>query len=367
MAQVGPFSDYLVGYLNLFKQQAGFDLYALSPQNEPVGPTSYNSCGYTAADYTALLLTLCPKMRAAGLSTRVYFADDIFGNFGGITAPTAGAIRSDTVTSNVASILSDHYSGGSDASSRPEYRSMGGAAKTMGKEAWNTEFGNGSDDWNGGAWANVRDMYSMLSLGYSGIVYWLLGPHTNASQADESVMYSLTPGPKARAIQAFARTIRPGAVRVRSVSTDSNNVRALAFRHDAQSKICVVLINNSSSQQTVSLAGSGLPASFSVNLTSPTSNYASMASAGPGNNINLPVKGILCLVGTAALSAERPSAPLLAAGVASVKAVRTYSLDGKLIRNTPSSRNAGAYCTVVRDDAGRATIHAQAGSWGGDR
>ena len=176
-------------------------------------------------------------------------------------------------------------------------------------------------------------------------------------------MYSLTPGPKARAIQPFARTIRPGAVRVRSVSSDSNNVRALAFRHDAQSKICVVLINNSSAQQTVSVAGSGLPATFSVNLTSPTSNYVSMPSAGPGTSINLPVKGILCLSGTAALTAQRPATPRCVAGSAGLRSVRTYSLDGKLLGSAPSGRAAGAYCTVAGDAAGRAMIHTGAGVW----
>jgi len=294
MSQVGAFTDYLVDYLKYFKTQVGYDLHALSPQNEPTITTEYNSCDYQPADLATVIKALAPKLTSNNLPTKILYADDIFGAFPSFLGTCLSEVNKDATAAAYPQILAGHY-GGNEIASRGEYRSYGRAAFNTGKKAWNSEFGNGSDSWDGGAWDNVRNMYYMLSYNYSGIVYWLLGPHTNSGQAEESVMWSNTWGPKARAIQPFARSIRPGARRVKTTCSNTN-IYTLAFFHPEKENFTVMLINNTGSQQSVSVTGNGIPSTYTKYITSPSQNYVQSGTAQLNQGIDLPVKGIVALI-----------------------------------------------------------------------
>jgi len=167
--QESALADYLVTYLQYYKEQVGRDLFALSPQNEPQIGTGYNSCPYWPAQLAEVIVALGPKVKTANLPTRVFFSDDICCWYDWNNQVQTG-IQGNRVADSVASIRAMHYAADDDNGSIQVFQQYGTGARQLGKQAWNTEFGNGSDSWDGAAWKNTKDMYYMLRYGFSGIV-----------------------------------------------------------------------------------------------------------------------------------------------------------------------------------------------------
>lgn len=289
-SKAGHYADYLVDYVKFFKQQVGTDLYALSPANEPQAEHFFNSCKYTPGELAQVIVPLCSKLKQAGLPTWVFFSDDLKGQYQYNRAVLGEMGKRDPNAVKTANIFAHHYGD----ESYLYYGGYGQAAVKYDARAWNTEFGNGPDSWDH-AWTNAQAMYQMLNVHYSAIVFWLIGPHTNGSQSTESVCYDLKMGPKAYQAKAFFRYIRPGAVRVEATS-DNDNILSLAFVHKDDKTLTVVMLNTSSSTQSVTVADDGgLPREWDVFLTGNGNNCVKKGTVAPGGSVSIPGKTIATL------------------------------------------------------------------------
>ena len=115
-------------------------------------------------------------------------------------------------------------------------------------------------------------------------VYWYSNDIVCTSQYDVSKNYY--------------RFVRPGAVHVESQS-DNSEVLALAFRHDGESTVTVLLINKADTDKTATLRISGgpVPSRFRVFRSSAGEHCNEVAPVGAGDAILLPASSVTTLYG----------------------------------------------------------------------
>jgi O-glycosyl hydrolase len=349
MSMVNEYADFLVAFLKQFKQTTGFDLYALSVQNEPTLAVYYNSCQYSASDMAATIVATAHKIKDAGLPTVIQFSDDVYCQQSYMSQELS-IIKQDSVANRIARFCSVHYGGGggNDAC----YKGYSTMANAAGKTAWNSEFGNGPHTWNM-AYQNARAFWDMLRDGFSAIVYWYL----SHNGSDEGVMINGKRGPKSNSLQMYARYIRPGAVRVECTSSDQS-VWSVAFTHDLQKTVTVLLLNTSSNSTTATVSGTSLPAQFDVIQASANQNCVSIGSAAPGATVNLSPQSITVLYnkpiggeipGTSVLHpaiGSTPRAERLA--VSSGNVTELYDVRGRSVLPGTVKGN-GVYFSIIHD------------------
>lgn len=290
MSKVDGFAKYLVDYCTYFKTQTGTELFSLCPQNEPiVAHGGYNQCKYSTTEYGIMAKAFGEKLAASGLSTKMHFADNVKGLGVSYTKEVAVEVAKSTAAQSVVWAYSTHY--GSPEHLKT-YVNYGNLAKQYGTTACNSEFGNGPNTWDH-AWQNAQTKLLMLRNGFSAIIYWLMGPHSNSAQLDESLMPDYKMGPKAYVAQAFFRYIRPGAYRVESTCSDPN-VQSVAFVHDTNRTVAIILMANSGSA-TVTVSGTGLPEEWDMYRTGSGNKCVKVGTVKPGQSIQLPAKTVVTL------------------------------------------------------------------------
>src|SRR5690606_28826216 len=82
-----------------------------------------------------------------------------------------------------------------------------------------------------------------------------------------NLMNGTTAGKKYYASKHFYRYIRPGAVRVKAESSDSDNIFITAYRHEGNDTHTIVIINSGTTDKVISVTGDDLPASFAMYRT----------------------------------------------------------------------------------------------------
>lgn len=102
-------------------------------------------------------------------------------------------------------------------------------------------------------------------------------------------------GPRFYVSKQFFRYLRPGAYKVGCISSDTNSVWALAYKHDTQQTVTVLLLNRSNTTQTVTLSGNDLPQSLDIFQSSPTQNCVNMGTIAAGGMVSLPPTSITTL------------------------------------------------------------------------
>ena len=377
MEKVAEVGEYLASFIPKIKNDIGVDLYALGPQNEPNLGTGYASCEYNPYEVGYLAQATAAAIARGGYSTKVHFSDD--SPWGGCWWPCLAydsvlskpdrATGFNSVLQNagmtadmnhIANTVSLHYrNGNTEESALTSYGSYAALAARTGKNIWNTEFGNGDDTWEQ-SWVNTTDMYHMINLGFSMIVYWLYGPHSNPAQIGEGLLLSYKRGPKGFGAQAFSRYIRPGYVRIKATPTDAG-MRTLAFTGDDGTAATVLLINNSGGQQEVTVNGTGLPGGpYALYRTGQGFNCVKETDYTMGQSLSIAPRQIVTLY-------FRPS-PISRTSLPAQSGLRSresgghrlYTLRGALVEQ---SHGPGIYVrsgATGASRAGRATVEFQA-------
>jgi glucuronoarabinoxylan endo-1,4-beta-xylanase len=345
------YTDYIITYIKNFKTLTGFDLYALSPGNEvQVYHGWFNGCKWDPVFLGDFIVALSKRITEEQLPTKIYVGDDLYNHFTYAKSVDDRIYAQHAVTKNVVRASAMHY--GPNGSDENVFRSYGALTSSRGRVAWNTEFGNGADTW-GDAWGKAKDILMMLRNNYGAIVYWLIGPHTNSAQLEESVMANDRPGPKAYTAKSFFRFIRPGAVRVGAAS-DDNTVWTVAFKHVVNGTYTVILLNNGSATANVTVAGTGLPPRFDMYRTGEGNNCVKVGTATAGTNIQVPVRTIVTLYGSeTVLTSPRNEKARKKLMVSKQVAHTLVGLDGRMVRDIRNAgMAAGIYFSVAIDDKG---------------
>jgi len=76
------FAQWLIDGIKMYKD-IGVDVYAISPQNEPLGAVPYNSCVYTPASYIEMLKIVDPRLKAVYPNVKIFGAEYMLENEGG--------------------------------------------------------------------------------------------------------------------------------------------------------------------------------------------------------------------------------------------------------------------------------------------
>jgi O-glycosyl hydrolase len=409
---IDSYGRYCVDYVRRFNTDMGYDLYALSPQNEPQLCTGYNSMCPSPELMGRIVVGVANQFKQANLPCWIHYADGIPWGAMDWQGVVVQAVDSNRIADSIADIMSMHYSEGGPVSAttvskNDEYFgclwnfAQGGIgcqgwqhhrSMNIGKKSrmWNTEFGGQFDSWTetygaeggsqaGGAWTFATNLFMCLKYNFNAVVYWQLSEPGGANPPAANDHYVLfhtpangassvsVPGPLFRVAQTVYRHVRPGAMKVECTSSDSANVWAVAYRQATQNTVTIVLLNRSSSQQTVTLAGNGLPASMDIYQTSPSQNHVKVGTVGPTGTVTLPVKSIttLCNIPTVSVRPVAPSDSRAARTLTDQKRTAVvFGLSGRQVgvANEQNRLRAGMYFTSSSDGRGlKPIVHAVAG------
>ena len=186
-----------------------------------------------------------------------------------------------------------------DLGDAPGWSTMYNECHKYGKELWMTETsGYWGNIWHNGSdtssWAYNQAVYLALKYGkVSGWVWWQLSQVYGTSNIWQGLCNGATPLSTYYVCRQYYKYVKPGAVQVLTSSTDST-VLPLAFYHAAQSRLTIILSNNSTSSKTVTLSMPNLPSPFNAYRTSATENGVVLANV-TGNTVTLPSYSITTL------------------------------------------------------------------------
>ncbi len=342
------FATWLSQGLQMYKN-AGVNIYAISPQNEPAFAQTFNSNTYTTQWYNDMLKAVIPQVKAQHPGVRVFGSEHMLNDEGAdnnFPYFYHNKLKSDPAAMSQLDILSVHgYLDGVAASSGSVLADYWTNHKEQftqpaNKKAWMTETSGYVDDWEGanskpGAFGLANDIHTALYYGdLSAWVYWQGSGLGGINEYN--LMSDLVVGKKYYASKNFYRFIRPGAVRLATTSPDAS-IALTAYEHVANGTHTIVLLNNATTSKTINLAmtGSGLPSSFQMFVTSASRNCELVGTVST-SSITLPARSVVTLqAGGTPLAGSNPARA--AAAPEGANATQTATLEGVTIYPNPTN------------------------------
>ncbi len=302
------FGDWLKDGIALYKD-AGVDLYALSLQNELMFTQTFNSCTYTFEWYNDLLKAVVPQIKADYPEVKIFGSENMLDMEGAdINWPVFyhSNLKADPAASANVDILAVHgyndgvapTSGSGLAERWTNHKEQFSDPKD--KTVWMTETSGYADDWLGngttpGALNLAQDIHAGLYYGNMSAWIWWQGSQLDGI-GEFNLMNGTTGGKKYYASKHFYRYIRPGAVRIKAESSDSDKVFITAYRHDANDTYTLVIINSGTADKPISVTGDDLPASFAMYRTAEgADNCSFIADVNIDETFVLPAQSIVTL------------------------------------------------------------------------
>ncbi|MET7660848.1 glycoside hydrolase [Streptomyces sp. NPDC005356] len=240
------YGKYLAQYVK-FYQKEGIRITDLNFTNEPDWKASYASMLFTPAQAADAVKAIGPVLRAEAPGTKLYCCDSFGWDQG---KQYAAAIAADPAAEKEVAAYSAH--GYASAATSPLTGSD--------KPAWMSEWA-GSGVWPS-KWddrTNASGLYvaenihnALARADSSAYLFWLGASIGNTGALIRMDGDSYTVSTRLRAMTAFSRFIRPGAVRVDAASGDEA-VLASAYRNTDGSDVAV-LINTGTEPTTADLA-----------------------------------------------------------------------------------------------------------------
>lgn len=212
------FANYLAEFVKGYEEKFNFEVYAISPTNEPnTGFGSWSVCSWTPESLANFIVDdLRPALTAQGLKTNIVLGEHSWWAAG--NKYVDNAIAANPEVAKVSQIAAGHGYFTSDAAIVP-YQ----GAVDAGLKVWNTEFSNTSTKdvgWVKDAltWATTFERY--LEAGnVNGLVWWAGArpalnnePLIYLEEAIPSTDFELTP--RYHALGHFSKFIKAGSHRV---------------------------------------------------------------------------------------------------------------------------------------------------------
>jgi glucuronoarabinoxylan endo-1,4-beta-xylanase len=282
----------------------GIDVAVEGVQNEPSTGTSYDSALYTPQELNTFVVDhLKPAMQAAGLSTRIMVPEGaVYGGSAFFDSNWGYPILNDPAMRAAVDIMGTHGYGVSD---------MGEASQSClqyNKPIWQTEDSALKGRYNGSisdglSWG--KEIAKALNTGnFSAWFYWwattIYDNNGGLIAIDLSTLTYKVPK-RVYVMGNFSRFIRPGAVVLTSMSSDSS-LLVTAVRPDAGT-VAIVLLNSTKQAKTATVSLQNLsnpPATVIPYRTSATEDQAPLspiAVTGGGFAITVPANSVVTVVG----------------------------------------------------------------------
>jgi glucuronoarabinoxylan endo-1,4-beta-xylanase len=302
------FGNWLADGIALY-EELGIDIYAISPQNEPLFEQFYNSCYYRVDWYAEMLRNAMPVVRQRYPAVKVFGSENMLEMEGlkdrrwfyhwelmnrqpeALAELDIWAVHgyvdgiAPTEMSNAAAAWRDHYS---------DY------VEPTGKPVWMTETSGFHDQWETvdnrpGALDLGLAIHAALHHGNVSAWIWWQGSDHNVLNEYTLMQAEDHPGLRYFVSRQYYRFIRPGADRVELIYNDEDGVFATAYKHDEMGSFTIVAINTNDESVRVHLDGSGLPEEFDMHVTTHTLQGEDQGTVNAGE-IVLPASSVVTLV-----------------------------------------------------------------------
>jgi glucuronoarabinoxylan endo-1,4-beta-xylanase len=297
-ANYAAYAQYLEDFVTYFNNNAGFDLYAISMQNEPdFANVNFESCNWTAAQMDTWIAG-----NASTLTTKLIMPE----SFQFIQAQSNTALE-DPAAEPLISIIGGHLYGSS-----PSVYTL---AQQNKKELWMTEHmftPAGAQPAIGDALQLAEEIHNSMVVGnYSAYVYWWIWDDP-ADGINYGLINSSTTAPAPTyygdAIGQFSKFVQPGYVLVNATANPVSGVDVSAYTGSGNDVIVAINSNSSASSVTFNLTGS-TASSFTPHQTSASAQLAQLSAvsvSGDAFTYSLPAQSITTFVGSSTSTGGTP-------------------------------------------------------------
>jgi O-glycosyl hydrolase len=257
------YANYLEDFVHFFNTNAGFNLYAISMQNEPEENVTYESCVWTPDQMDAWVAGYATTITSDPYSTKLIMPEsDTF------NPVDAAKTLSDPSAQGLVSIIGGHLYGTSPA----PYTIPAGDTP---KELWMTEFGPLSSATL--TFAQALNPYglsihnSLVNGQYNAYVWWgmfgqSVGTCATSAGTCGLVDYSGNLQPMGEIMGQYSKFIQPGYVRASATASPVTGVYISAYTGQDQSgnqHYVIVAINSNATAQNINFTLSDAPTGIS--------------------------------------------------------------------------------------------------------
>jgi O-glycosyl hydrolase len=246
------YANYLEDFVNFFNKTNGFNLYAISMQNEPEENVTYESCVWTPQQMDTWVAGSASTITSDPYSTKLIMPES--DTFNPVDAATA---LGDPNAESLISIIGGHiYQVSSGASIQP-YPAL--PAGDSPKELWMTEFGPLSEatpTFNEALTTYAESIHNSLVTGqYNAYVWWGIFGTPTAAGTWGLVDDGGNPTVMGEVMGQYSKFIQPGYVRAEANASPVAGVYISAYTGDGH--FVIVAINSNATSQNLSFALSG--------------------------------------------------------------------------------------------------------------
>lgn len=303
-SKYNAFADWLIQGVKNYAD-AGVELYALSPQNEPMFVEPYNSAVYDIDpdernSYSRMIQAVAPLVKQAYPDVKIFGTENMLELEG--QEWFYSAYMDDAAWRHFDVLAYHGYHDGVAPTSGSQLATYWDYVRTNwaephGKTSWMTETSGYTDTWSGnsGARALGYAIFSALAYGQISAWVWWQGSELGGAPGQYTLMGGTQYlGKRYYVSKQFYRFIRPGAKMVKVTSNDSN-LFVVAFSHVALGATTLVAINTASEDKKLALGGAGAPSTYEAYRTSASEDCATLGTVTNGQ-ITLKADSITTLV-----------------------------------------------------------------------
>lgn len=289
------YANYLEDFVTFFNKTNGFNLYAISMQNEPEENVTYESCVWTPQQMDTWIAGNASTVTSDPYSTKLIMPES--DTFNPVDAATA---LSDPNAEGLISIIGGHIYQVSSGGSIQPYPAL--PAGDSPKELWMTEFGPLSEatpTFNEALTTYAESIHNSLVTGqYNAYVWWGIFGTPTAAGTWGLVDNSGNPTVMGEVMGQYSKFIQPGYVRAEANSNPVAGVYVSAYTGDGH--FVIVAINSNGTSQNLSFALSGgTVTSLTPYQSTSTAGLAAQAAVSVSNgefNYALPAQSIVTFV-----------------------------------------------------------------------
>ena len=292
-ADFANYAAYQTSFVTACKNTYGFNLTALSIQNEPDYDPSYDACLWSPANFDTYIKSyLGPDLQAAGFGTSIIMMPESFADNLNLSATAMG----DSAAASFVGFIGMHLYGGGPNTVPASYSTTAGHAV----ESWETETSEKTSDNNidSGIYYAGQLHNCVVDHNFNAYCYWWL---VNINTDDEGLCDNTsTPTKRLYAIGNYSKFIRPGFVRIGATEVPAAGVSVSAYYSSSSGKVVIVAINSNSSTQSQTFNYSDLNVSTVYPwITDSTRNLVqqtSVAVSGGSFSYTLPSQSVVSFV-----------------------------------------------------------------------
>lgn len=246
-------------------KNAGLEVYAVSLQSQPSVNFSllYNACPYTPAEYATMVKVVAPIVKGIHPGVKIIGPEEMIWETSQWPSSYGKALLDDQEALKWVDIIAVHsytnslQTGPSDPNAEAsQMQQVYQNYRAAGKPVWTTESNPWATHWLGGMLI-AESIYNSFYYGNTSV--WMSNMISGNPAQPFVEFFNITSqeeekGPKYYALRQFSKYIRPGAVRIKTSSSD-DDLLAIGFKQPHQKSFTLILINKSRNSLDAKLNG----------------------------------------------------------------------------------------------------------------